>query len=249
MDEDAYKNIAVSAFSITHVEYARGDPVGFLAAGLSLAPVFLIVALVAAAIARRDPHCAAALLGQVLNTAWNIALKRVLRQPRPPFLHQFRPAVVGFSPHGMPSNHSQFVFFFAAYWCSYLLRSNNNRPAPRTGAATTPRPGHLCHSVVRPVAVVVIPLCAALVSAGRVYLTYHTPAQVVVGALVGVMTGLCWYAVTWKFIAPVVFPRIAASYIGRGLGIVDATGCGSRQDVVLWECENLCSDDDSEKSR
>ena len=243
-----------SSFSLTHVEYARGDAVGFLCAGMSLAPVFLIVALVTAALARRDAHIAVALLGQLLNTAWNVMLKRLLRQPRPPFLHRgASPAAVGFSPHGMPSNHSQVVFFFAMYWCTYLIYNSNNRPAYRRGendAQSLPpsrQPGHLCHSVVRPVAVVAIPICAALVSWGRVYLTYHTPAQVIVGALVGAATGLVWYVVTWKFIAPTFFPRIEASYIGRGLGILDATGGGIRQDVVLWEYEQLCANDSAKE--
>ena len=230
---------SVSAFSLTHVEYAQGDPVGFLAAGLSLAPVFLIVALVAATIARRDCHLATALLGQLLNTVLNVALKRIVQQPRPPFLHSPRPAAVGFSPHGMPSNHSQFVFFFAAYWCSYLRFNANTRPVVLRGdrRKLQEAPGHLCHSVVKPVAVFMIPVCAMLVSAGRVYLTYHTPAQVIVGALVGVTMGFVWYFITWKFVAPVVFPRIEASYIGRGLGIIDATRSGRkvRCDVVRWE--------------
>lgn len=225
-----------TAFSLTHVEYAPGDPVGFLAAGLSLAPVFLIVALVTATIARRDAHCATALLGQLLNTVLCVVLKKSIRAARP----RERPSAVGFSPHGMPSNHSQFVFFFAAFWCSYLLRNNNNDRAARINEkGEGPLPGHLCHSIVRPAAVVAIPFCATLVSAGRVYLAYHTPAQVIVGALVGSMAGLTWYEITWRCIAPTVFPRLEASYIGRGLGIVDATGSGNRRDVVLWEYSHL----------
>ena len=179
-------------------------------------PVFLIVALVTATIARRDAHCATALLGQLLNTVLCVVLKKSIRAARP----RERPSAVGFSPHGMPSNHSQFVFFFAAFWCSYLLRNNNNDRAARINEkGEGPLPGHLCHSIVRPAAVVAIPFCATLVSAGRVYLAYHTPAQVIVGALVGSMAGLTWYEITWRCIAPTVFPRLEASYIGRGLGV------------------------------
>ena len=55
-------------------------------------------------------------------------------------------------------------------------------------------PGHLT-LIAMPAAVVAIPFCATLVSAGR-DTAYHTPAQVIVGALVGSMAGLTWYEIT-----------------------------------------------------
>ena len=102
------------AFSLTYVQYNAGDFVGFLCAGLSMAPVFLIVALVTATLSRRDLHIFTGLVGQLLNTIFNVLIKRCIRQPRPSSpAHDnlSTPDAVGFSPHGMPSNHAQFVFF------------------------------------------------------------------------------------------------------------------------------------------
>ena len=245
---------AVASFSLTHVEYEAGDAIGFLFAGLSLAPVFLIVALVTATIARRDLHIGTALLGQLLNTVFNIILKRIIRQPRPPFMHaRGEPAAAGFSPYGMPSNHSQFVCFFAAYWCSYLLWNKNNhaaRYAKDSDSCTQKQEGgHLCHSIIRPAATICILLGALLVSAGRVYLTYHTTAQVLIGAVVGTIAGKSWYAITWNFIAPTIFPKLAKSQVGFGLGIVNAThtiGNDVRADIVHWEYRSLSRSDRNE---
>ena len=43
--------------------------------------------------------------------------------------------------------------------------------------------------------VIICAVCIA-VAASRVYLSYHTPTQVVVGGVAGALCGLAWYAVT-----------------------------------------------------
>ena len=218
----------LSAFSLTHVEYVSGDAIGFLCAGLSLAPVFLVVALVTAAVGRRDLHVTAGLVGQLLNTVLNVVLKRAIAQPRPAF-HSAVPAAVGFSPHGMPSNHTQFVWFFAAFWIPWVLFRPNNHSRRRGSNGSAP--GSAC-TFVRATAAAAIFLGASAVTFARVYLTYHTVPQVVVGAVCGAIVGLIWQHITWSFLVPSVFPAVVRSAFGVSLGLVDFSAV---EDVVAWE--------------
>jgi hypothetical protein len=66
-----------TAFDLTHVVYEEDDILGFLCAGLSLAPVFAIVANVAVVVARREFIAVAALLGQLCDTVLNVVVKKV----------------------------------------------------------------------------------------------------------------------------------------------------------------------------
>ena len=46
----------------------------------------------------------------------------------------------------------------------------------------------------------------------RVYLEYHTTAQVVLGGIVGVLSGSLWFAVV-QFVATPLFPHIASWWV------------------------------------
>ena len=52
-------------FSLTYVTYEEGDVLGFLAAGVTLAPIFLMVMYASLIIFRREFHTMAMLVGQV----------------------------------------------------------------------------------------------------------------------------------------------------------------------------------------
>jgi dolichyldiphosphatase len=164
------------AFDLTFVEYERGDVVGFLCAGLSLAPVFGIVAYVSVVIARREFITIVALLGQLANTAFNVALKHLLAHERP--------QTSGVSGPGMPSNHSQFVFFTAAFWALHAYNTSAVQFNTDTAAWRAALYRHL----------IAFSLVAAAtgVAFSRVYLGYHYIDQVVVGSAAGLATGLAW---------------------------------------------------------
>ena len=53
------------AFSLTYVTYEEGDILGFLAAGVTLAPIFLMVMYATLILFRREFHTMAMLVGQV----------------------------------------------------------------------------------------------------------------------------------------------------------------------------------------
>ena len=111
---------AKASFSLTHVEYDEGSVAGFLMAGLTLAPVYVMVMYATLVVVRREIHTLAMLCGQLVNLAINFVLKRLIRQPRP--------TGTSMGGHGMPSNHAQFIFFFGATASLFFLC----RPAGRS---------------------------------------------------------------------------------------------------------------------
>lgn len=163
------------SFDLTHVEYIEGDLVGFICAGLSLAPVFAIVAYTAVFISRREFITGIALVGQLVNTAINIVIKNIIAAPRPPNC--------GLSGHGMPSNHAQFVFFTLAFWSCHVC----NMSVVKFSASVN---GGM---VYRHFIVLLLSLAALGVGFSRVYLEYHYLNQVVVGSFLGLVLGAMWY--------------------------------------------------------
>ena len=157
-------------FSLTYVTYEEGDTVGLLCALLALAPVFIVVAYVTLLARNREAHVLYALAGQLLNWRLNDVLKRYFAAPRP--------ADCELGTYGFPSDHAQFLGFWACYVCAFLARA-----VPRAG-----RKGW------REILGLGAAALAAAVAAARVYLGYHTLDQVAAGLGVGACTGGAWYA-------------------------------------------------------
>jgi len=188
-------------FYLTHFEYEEGDALGKLAALASLAPIFAIVSFCTLIASRRDLATPAFLLGQLLNEAVNAALKRALRQPRPP--SQLRHS--GPSDFGMPSAHAQFCFFFCVYFTLWGARHWRVGALWRAASAAAAVAG------------------AAAVAASRVYLRYHSVPQVAAGAAVGAACGGVWFFVVEALLRP-RFAALARSPLGRALWLRDGTG-------------------------
>lgn len=113
------------------------------------------------------------LIGEILNKI----IKKIIKEPRPDFHKDF--GVGSYSlTYGMPLAHSQFMGYFAAYFvCILLYRVPMNHVRRYIGCG-------------------VIACMSVLVALSRVYLLYHTVAQVCVGLLVGALLGLVYYAAT-----------------------------------------------------
>lgn len=81
--------------------------------------------------------------------------------------------------YGMPSSHAQFVAFFSVYITLWvLLRCSHLSSFKRT----------------------VVPLLsfsgAAAISLSRIYLSYHTPKQVLAGSVAGTILAIFWFSAT-----------------------------------------------------
>lgn len=88
--------------------------------------------------------------------------------------------------YGMPSSHSQFVAFFSISLSLFLLL--RHIPSPTTTHSPTSFASRLMLSLVAC-------LCAAAVAVSRIYLNYHTPKQVMVGAVAGAVFAIAWFLV------------------------------------------------------
>ncbi|CAF3414144.1 unnamed protein product [Rotaria sp. Silwood1] len=83
--------------------------------------------------------------------------------------------------HGMPSDHSQTFFYFMTYLAIFIILKSQ---MPGTARVRSLRNRLLVFSQL---------IVAAVVAYSRVYLHYHTIAQVVAGAFVGTALGCVWY--------------------------------------------------------
>lgn len=167
---------------------------------ISLLPVFIGFGLGVLILARRELGTIVLLCGLILDERLNAVLKAAIQEPRPA-----RPGdgaeASGADPthkvwgeHGMPSSHTQFMFFFASYltlWVCFRLRP---RPTAYVGERGL--------VVLQGAVVVGVFALAGVVGYSRVYLVYHTPAQVLVGCLVGTVSGTGWYALMATVLAP-----------------------------------------------
>ena len=147
---------------------------------------------------------------QLLNELLNTALKHWIKQPRPVALVRFH-----LGSYGMPSDHAQFMFFAAAYVMLFA--------SLRWGQPLYARAGWCLAAVC----------FAAAVALSRVYLMYHTPEQILVGALVGSVAGVAWFAVTEALLQP-SFRAVAETPLARWLLVRDCSDC---RDVLTAEFE------------
>mmetsp|Transcript_22948 Transcript_22948/g.64484 ORF Transcript_22948/g.64484 Transcript_22948/m.64484 type:complete len:215 (+) Transcript_22948:75-719(+) len=188
---------------LTHIVYDSDDGLwGALMAHITLAPLCIAVGLPAFFLARRELQTLYFVLGHGVNEVLNLLLKYSIREPRPAGSPKY-----GF---GMPSSHAQFMFFFATYFTLLLVTSNLS-----LGVAL-PRGLPL-----RAAAVWTIFLGAVVVSYTRIFLGVHTWAQVIVGAMVGAMTAVVWYAAMVRIVRPRIFPWLQTLSISRCFYIKD----------------------------
>ncbi|XP_018426344.1 PREDICTED: dolichyldiphosphatase 1 isoform X2 [Nanorana parkeri] len=113
--------------SLTHVEYPEGDVYGQLLAYLSLLPIFILVSFVTLIIFKRELHTISFLGGLVMNEGVNWLIKNIVREPRP--CEGTHSTVT--TEYGLPSSHSQFMWFFFGYSFLFLYlrmhQTNNAR--------------------------------------------------------------------------------------------------------------------------
>ncbi|KAA8494799.1 Dolichyldiphosphatase 1 [Porphyridium purpureum] len=207
------------ALKWTHVVYDKGDEWGKVLALMSLAPVFVVVALVAVSLATREAQVLCMLLGVLVNDALNMVFKIVIQQPRP----DTSPALLNGDGHlelGMPSAHAQFMAFFACY-LGVMMHSRKWQLMP------------VHESVVLMLGSSGVSLLAIL---SRVYLGYHTVSQVLVGTLIGMLLGAgAASIVCTSKVGSAVLNWMVHSRIGRFLALRDSSNVSQ----PLWQQRRL----------
>lgn len=131
-------------------------------------------------------------VGQLLNEVLNKVLKHTIKELRPVTRSH------SYGEYGMPSNHSQFMSFFATYVFLFVLI---RLPQAFNQNAFLERFWRL-------LIIVGTWLAALLVCYSRVYLQYHTWGQVLTGVAVGIATGSLWFALTQFFLSP-FYPKVS----------------------------------------
>ncbi|KAG1708584.1 hypothetical protein DVH05_022212 [Phytophthora capsici] len=207
--EDAAKT--VQEFELTWVVYDPTDPFGAMLALFTLSPIFLMIVYLSVIASQRDLDSIAMLIGQLASVVLNKVLKKLINQPRPDGAYMSGP--------GMPSAHSQFMGFFAAYVVIYTWkRLNSQRRLEQWltifGAIAT----------------------AALTCYSRIHLNYHSTDQVVVGVAVGALTGAVWYALV-AAVSPTLFPLLAESRVAKFFYVRDISHIS---DLTVYQHE-MCS--------
>lgn len=214
----------LASFSLTHVHYVRPRPLrppcappltsqdptdrlSYICAWLALLPQALCLTYVTLIYTHREVEIMLMFAGQLACEALNWLLKRYFKEARPErVLHLGK-------GYGMPSSHAQFVSYFAVSVTLFLLLRHSPsapavvraRPAERAGAAAEEDRLHispvyklqmhhprLTHALL---SVGFVGLAGA-VAVSRIYLSYHTPKQVVVGCVAGSAFALMWFVVT-----------------------------------------------------
>lgn len=162
-------------FYQTYILYNPHDIISILCVQLSLFPVYMMVFYTSWFLVTREIQPVITVAGHLVSEVVNKIIKHSVKQPRPS-LHQ----LFGEGTHltyGMPSAHSQFMGFFAAYFiCIVLLQIPIKRVWKLSMTAF-------------------LLLSAAGVAFSRVYLEYHTTPQVIVGLTLGLVLGLAFFVI------------------------------------------------------
>ncbi|KAK9068463.1 hypothetical protein SSX86_012577 [Deinandra increscens subsp. villosa] len=190
------------AVTLTHVRYQKGDQLGHFLAWISLVPVFISLGgFVSHFIFRRELQGMFFALGLLISQFISDSIKLAVREARPETCVMLEMC----DSHGWPSSHSQYMFFFATYFTLMTYK----------------KLGIILRRQIWVAGFVVWPL-ALLTMYSRVYLGYHTVAQVFAGASLGIFLGCVWFWVVNSRIKR-VFLAIEESSIGRLLYIKDTS--------------------------
>ncbi|KAL2323280.1 hypothetical protein Fmac_027659 [Flemingia macrophylla] len=193
---------ALKAVTLTHVRYQRGDRLGHFLAWVSLVPVFISLGgFVSHFIFRRELQGIFFGLGLIVSQFINEVIKTSVQQARPATCALLEMC----DSHGWPSSHCQYMFFFATYLT--LLSS-------RTHGLSFCRTNPFLHLLTWSLSL--------LTMFSRVYLGYHTLAQVFAGTALGVFLGAVWFWLVNAVFYP-YFPLIEESAFGRRFYVKDTS--------------------------
>ena len=200
-------------FTLTHVDYPDGDPTAKILAVISLLPLVIVIVHITVFACKRDLHTLFYGLGTILNGVLNYVLKHTIKEARPHSTVSIRDSTKLFEEYGMPSSHSQFMWFVSTYMALFVYV-------------------RLRHQESKLLKLLWVAFCfvlSVLVTYGRIYLHYHTWAQVGWGMGIGASMALVWFALVHLVLTP-FFPWIVTFRVCEYLMIRDYTSIPN----VMW---------------
>jgi dolichyldiphosphatase len=206
--------LPLKAVTLTHVRYQRGDPLGHFLAWVSLVPVFISLGgFVSHFFFRRELQGMFFALGLIISQFINEFVKTSVQQARPETCALLETC----DSLGWPSSHSQYMSFFAVYFTLLTCK------------------GIGFWDTTNKWVVNFWPWCLAIFTMySRVYLGYHTVAQVFAGAILGVFLGALWFWVV-NSVLSAYFPAIEDSAFGRMFYVKDTSHIPN---VLKFEYDN-----------
>ncbi|XP_042475653.1 lipid phosphate phosphatase gamma-like [Macadamia integrifolia] len=204
----------LKAVTLTHVRYRKGDQLGHFLAWVSLIPVFISMGgFISHFMFRRELQGMFFALGLLISQFLNDLVKTSVQQARPETCAMLEMC----DSHGWPSSHSQYMCFFAIYF-TFLTYRGIGFP--------TETQKFIVSSISWATAI--------LTMYSRVYLGYHTVAQVFAGATLGIVLGALWYwVVNYRLVF--YFPAIEESAFGRMFYVKDSSHIPN---VMKFEYDN-----------
>ncbi|KAJ8532867.1 hypothetical protein K7X08_015756 [Anisodus acutangulus] len=207
----------LKAVTLTHVRYPKGDQLGHFLAWVSLVPVFISLGgFISHFIFRRELQGMFFAIGLIISQFINEIIKKSVQQARPETCALLEMC----DSHGWPSSHSQCMFFFAVYFTLLTYR----------------KLGLICRNQMLIGIVLVWPI-AILTMYSRVYLGYHTVAQVFAGSALGTVLGGGWFWIVNNVFSD-FFPAIEESAFGRFFYVKDTSHIPN---ILRFEYENARS--------
>jgi len=193
---------------LTYVVYTQHSTLSFFFALITFTPFVVLISLTTLILFRRELEAVNQCCGLVLSTMLNSLLKHIFAQERP----------VGSSKqgHGMPSDHAQFMGFLLVYLSCWLFTRGCVRGATRYLLSLA------------------LLVTTALVAFSRIHLNVHTPLQVSVGVLIGLVTGTAYFLVSFH----VLYPRYDAVLTWRIMRWLCMKDMSVVPDVLTYEWES-----------
>ena len=219
-------------FTLTYITYPADDSLySPLLALLSLFPPFGVCALTTATLIYKDVIAAFLLLGCLFSAFIGAILKRMIQQPRPDRYDNEDKNM----EYGMPSNHSCFAWFCCTFVMMYVVKRGSmvaecqmpSRNCKGIIANTTKL--HLAKNLTKiwnfmhnSLAIILALFIAIGCSYSRIYLGYHTLAQVYAGSCLGTILGISWYQLFEM--------KLVRNLLARVNGIITQLECQRQED-------------------
>ncbi|SCU78930.1 LAME_0A06458g1_1 [Lachancea meyersii CBS 8951] len=209
-------------FDDTYILYDPSDLLSYVLVYFSLLPIGILIFYFSWFLATRELEAVIIAGGQFVNEILNNILKNIIKQPRPAsFGSSFQKDTLR-SAYGMPSAHSQFMGFFLAYWSLRLVLQWE-------GIGRARKAGSILAMVVT----------TAMVALSRIYLGYHSRAQVSIGVALGGLLGSLYYLAVGIVRYLGLLDWILTWRIVQRMWVKDSFNCSSKSLKEEFEAWNL----------
>ncbi|KAI9458207.1 PAP2-domain-containing protein [Lactarius psammicola] len=170
--------MSLASLDLTHVLYDSSSYFALAMALITLSPILLMSSYAVLAVFTREITIINMWVGQFCCEGFNFVVKRLVKEGRPP-------GSVG-NGYGFPSSHSQYMGYFATFLILHLHFKHKFGPSGY----------RIVDQATQASVYLAIVTWAITVAYSRYYLSYHSVAQILWGASMGISFGLGFYTIT-----------------------------------------------------